>query len=477
MYNEDGVYSDNRIMTKYMYRGICACFITFVCVFIFFLTWYQFASDHNNTGYLLGKGNLGMSVIIYSSLFILAFYGLGGYKIGVNRKTGILSSQIVAIIAVNIIEVFVSMAITGQFRFVFLLLGEYAVMSILQIAACVAFTLPMSWLYQSLFPPLQIIEIYGDHSNHLFEKINGRADKYHIARSIKYTEHDEESFRQEINGFDAVLINDIPSKIKNSVLKICFELDKRVYFTPKLSDIIVRSSDNINLFDTPLYLCRNIGMPWYKRAIKRAFDVVLSLVALIVTLPVMVITALAIKCEDGGPIFFRQERVTMNGKRFDILKFRSMIVDAEKDGKPHPAGINDNRITRVGKFIRRTRIDELPQVINILIGDMSIVGPRPERWEHNEKYSQEIPEFPFRLKVKGGLTGYAQVYGKYNTSALDKLKLDMMYIMNWSLLMDIQIIFETVKVLFKKESTEGFETESETLNAKKRQYKLSHKAF
>ena len=443
-------------MTKYMYRGICACFITFVCVFIFFLTWYQFASDHNNTGYLLGKGNLGMSVIIYTSLFILAFYGLGGYKIGVNRKTGILSSQIVATIAVNIIEVFVSMAITGQFRFVFLLLGEYAFMSILQISACIAFTFPMSWFYQRLFPPLQIIEIYGDHSNHLFEKINGRADKYHIARSIKYTEHDEESFRQEINGFDAVLINDIPSKIKNSVLKICFELDKRVYFTPKLSDIIVRSSDNINLFDTPLYLCRNIGMPWYKRAIKRVFDVVLSLIAFILTLPIMLITALSIKCEDGGPVFFRQERVTMNGKRFDILKFRSMIVDAEKDGKPHPAGVNDDRITKVGSFIRRTRIDELPQVINILKGDMSIVGPRPERWEHNEKYSQEIPEFPFRLKVKGGLTGYAQVYGKYNTSALDKLKLDMMYIMNWSILLDVQIIFETMKVIFKKDSSEGF---------------------
>lgn len=462
MYNEDGVYSDNRIMTKYMYRGICACILTAVNVFIFFLTWYEFASEHNNTGYLLGKGNLGMSVIIYTSLFTLAFYGLGGYKIGVNRRTGIISSQIVATITVDIIQVFVSMAITGQFRFVFLLLGEYSVMAILQIAACFALTLPMSWLYQSLFPPLQVLEIYGDHSNNLYEKINGRADKYHVARSIKYSNHDDESLRQEIDSFDAVLINDIPSQIKNSILKICFELDKRVYFTPKLSDIIVRSSDNINLFDTPLYLCRNIGMPWYKRVIKRTFDIVLSLIAFIVTLPIMLITAVAIKCEDGGPVFFKQERVTMNARRFNILKFRSMIVDAEKDGKPQPAGVNDDRITKVGSFIRRTRIDELPQIINILKGEMSIVGPRPERWEHNEKYCQEIPEFLFRLKVKGGLTGYAQVYGKYNTSALDKLKLDMMYIMNWSLLLDIQIIFETIKVLFKRESTEGFKEENKT---------------
>ena len=470
MYNEDGVYSDNRIMTKYMYRGICACILTVVNVFVFFLTWYEFASEHNNTGYLLGKGNLGMAVIIYTSLFALAFYGLGGYKIGVNRRTGIISSQVVSIVTVNIIEVFISMAITGQFRFVFLLLGEYAVMSVLQAGACVALTLPMAALYQQIFPPLQILEIYGEHINHLFEKINSRADKYHIARSIRYTDHDEASFREEISAFDAVLINDIPSQVKNSILKMCFEMDKRVYYTPKLSDIIVRSSDSINLFDTPLYLCRNIGMPWYKRAIKRTFDVVVSLVAFIITLPIMIVTAIAIKCEDGGPVFFKQERVTMNARRFEILKFRSMIVDAEKDGKPHPAGVNDDRITKVGRFIRRTRIDELPQIINILKGDMSIVGPRPERWEHNEMYSRDIPEFPFRLKVKGGLTGYAQVYGKYNTSALDKLKLDMMYIMNWSLLLDIQILFETVKVLFKKESTEGFE---DSINKKESIYDYS----
>lgn len=139
-----------------------------------------------------------------------------------------------------------------------------------------------------------------------------------------------------------------------------------------------------------------------------------------------------------------------------ILKFRSMIVDAEKDGRPHPVTEDDDRITKVGKVIRACRIDELPQLINILKGDMSIVGPRPERVEHVERYKAMIPEFAFREKMKGGLTGYAQVYGKYNTTALDKLKLDLMYITNYSLLLDVQIIFETVKILFQKESTEGF---------------------
>ena len=133
-----------------------------------------------------------------------------------------------------------------------------------------------------------------------------------------------------------------------------------------------------------------------------------------------------------------------------------MRVDAEKDGRPHPATEEDDRITKVGKIIRACRIDELPQLFNILKGDMSIVGPRPERVEHVERYTDMIPEFTFREKMKGGLTGYAQVYGKYNTTALDKLKLDLIYITNYSLLLDVQIIFETVKILFQKESTEGF---------------------
>ena len=188
-------------------------------------------------------------------------------------------------------------------------------------------------------------------------------------------------------------------------------------------------------------------------------DIVLSGLSLIILSPVFLITAIAIKLEDRGPVFFRQERCTLYGRVFSILKFRSMIVGAEKAGVSVPATEKDPRITKVGAFIRATRIDELPQLINILKGDMSIVGPRPERVEHVEKYSREIPEFSYRLMVKGGLTGYAQVYGKYNTTAYDKLKLDLMYIQNYSLLLDIELILKTIKILFTKESTEGFSEE------------------
>ncbi|WP_185750434.1 sugar transferase [Butyrivibrio sp. AE3003] len=208
-------------------------------------------------------------------------------------------------------------------------------------------------------------------------------------------------------------------------------------------------------------MCRNSGISGGQRILKRVFDLFFSILALIVLSPIFVLVAVAIKLEDRGPVFYKQDRVTIGGKVFGIVKFRSMIEDAEKDGKPIPAGEDDNRITKVGRFIRATRIDELPQLINIIVGDMSIVGPRPERVEHVEKYTQDIPEFAFRLKVKGGLTGVAQVFGKYNTSPLNKLKMDLYYITNYSLLLDLQIIFETVKILVQKESTEGFSKEKQ----------------
>lgn len=192
---------------------------------------------------------------------------------------------------------------------------------------------------------------------------------------------------------------------------------------------------------------------------KRAMDICLCSIAMIVAAPIMLIVAIAIKLEDGGPVFFKQERVTRDEKRFDILKFRSMIVDAEKAGQVIPATDHDPRITKVGRVIRATRIDELPQIINILKGEMSIVGPRPERVEHVEKYQAEIPEFVYRTKVKGGLTGYAQIYGKYNTSPYDKLRLDLTYIEEYSILLDIKLILMTLQIMVRKESTEGFKKE------------------
>lgn len=449
---------EKKIESKYIYRGCCAVILTLLASAMFFADWYEFVQVNNATGHLTGYGNLLMALFIYVLAFVLVGKGLRAFKIGVDRQTNIIASLVLTVFTVGVIEIPLSMAITGQFRFFFDFLFRYLVLALVQAVILSVISIPMVRIYRKKYVPLRMVEIYGEYANGLCEKINSRADKYQIEKMISCDEP-ESKIKAEIMKYDAVLVNDLPGHIQNRILKICFDMDKRVYFTPKISDIIVKSSDELNLFDTPLYLCRNIGMSWIQAAVKRIFDVLLSGISLIILSPVLLITALAIKLNDGGPVFYKQERCTIGGNHFMILKFRSMVVDAEKDGKSRPAGENDDRITKVGHVIRACRVDELPQLINILKGEMSIVGPRPERVEHVVKYTEDIPEFKFRMKVKGGLTGYAQVYGKYNTTALDKLKLDLYYIMNYSLLLDVQIIFETVKILFQKESTEGFSEE------------------
>lgn len=423
--------------------------------------WYHFVQDHNQTGALLGLGNLGMALLIYAGLFIVITKWLGGFHFGANRKMQVFASQVLSLCSLDFLEIFISMAITGQFRFGFLFLGIYFLLFIVQTVGIVLVTNLIIIGHRKIVPPLQIFEIYGAKAN-LGNSIRDKFDrvpaKYHVAKMTKCPENVEELL-PDIKKYDAIALYDLPDEQQSSLIKVGYELGKRVYFLPKLSDIIVQTSENMNLFDTPLALNRNEGISWVMLGIKRFFDIFLSLLALIILSPVFLVVAIAIKRDDGGPVFFRQERVTLGGRKFQMIKFRSMIVDAEKDGKSHPAGENDDRITKVGKVIRAVRIDELPQLINILKGDMSIVGPRPERVEHVEKYTKQIPEFRLREKVRGGLTGYAQVYGKYNTTALDKVKMDLIYITHYSLLLDLQLIFETVKILFQKESTEGFSEE------------------
>ena len=446
------------IEPKYIYRGVCAIILILIATGLFSLVWIPFVKDHNQTGHLLGMGNVGMAILIYMLLFIIIGRGLHAFKIGVERASAIMASEALTVAVVDVSEIFISLAITGQWRFFGDFAWRYLLLCVVQMALLCLIVIPMIQIYRKKFPPLQLLEIYGDHKHGLHHKLNELAYKYHVAEMVHFSINEDE-LKEKIQNYDAVLISDIPSHFKNKALKICVDLDKRFYMVPKISDVIVKYTEELNLIDTPLFLCKKIGIGYTEGIIKRFFDVLLSALALVLLSPVFLVTAIAIKMEDRGPVFYRQERCTIGGNHFSILKFRSMIVDAEKDGRPHPAGEKDDRITKVGNIIRATRIDELPQLLNILKGDMSIVGPRPERVEHVEKYTEDIPEFSFRSKVKGGLTGYAQVYGKYNTTALDKLKLDLIYIMNYSLLLDIQIIFETVKILFRKESTEGFSEE------------------
>jgi exopolysaccharide biosynthesis polyprenyl glycosylphosphotransferase len=335
------------------------------------------------------------------------------------------------------------------------------VLMVLDVLLVVFFVFLYAASFRHLYKPYNMILVFGtDNAVTLKLKMDTRRDKYHINKLIS-VEKGFDAICEEIVKYDAVIINDVPPQIRNDLLKFCYRNSIRAYVVPKISDIIIRGGVNITSFDTPLLLTKGVPLTVPQRMMKRALDIALCLIALVLTAPVMAVIAIAIKLEDGGPVFYRQKRATIGGKEFDILKFRSMIVDAEKEGFSIPATGKDPRITRVGNVIRACRVDELPQLLNILKGDMSIVGPRPERLEHVRKYGEEVPEFMYRLKVKGGLTGYAQIYGKYNTTPYDKLRLDLMYIENYSILLDIKLILMTIRILFSKESTEGFEKQQQ----------------
>ena len=308
--------------------------------------------------------------------------------------------------------------------------------------------------YFSVFPAKRTAVIH-DRGRDVGELIHtyGLSKKFDVRRTVPVEECLRGNFAV-LDGMQTVFLCGISSHNRNLILKQCMERGIAVYVLPKIGDIIMSGAKQMHLFHLPfLRVSRYDPAPEYL-FFKRLFDILVSACALIVLSPVLLVVAIAIR-RDGGPAFYRQCRLTKDGKRFDVLKFRSMRVDAEKDGVARLASEHDDRITPVGHFIRKCRIDELPQLINILKGDMTIVGPRPERPEIAAQYERELPEFSLRLQAKAGLTGYAQVYGKYNTTPYDKLQMDLMYIAHPSFREDLRIIFATIKILFLPESTEG----------------------
>lgn len=297
--------------------------------------------------------------------------------------------------------------------------------------------------------------VYGDREDpEGSREYNNRINRYFsIVKAVHYRER-EEDLAGLIDRYGAVYLGDIPYEARNQIMKMCIKHDKDCYSIPKVSDIYIQNARILRLYDKVLFKYRQGDLTAEQKFLKRAEDILISLILMLVLSPVMALTALLIRLEDGGPVLYRQKRVTRRGKEFDMLKFRSMHVDAEKDG-PRLASKNDSRVTKVGRVIRNLHFDELPQLFNVLKGDMSMVGPRPERREFVEEYSRIIPEFTERLKVRGGLTGYAQIYGKYSTGPEDKIKYDLIYIYNYSLRLDIRLLFLTVRILSQKENSEG----------------------
>lgn len=315
--------------------------------------------------------------------------------------------------------------------------------------------------YFKLYPPKKTILIYRNElDKKRFGTIHGRPSErlYKIVEEFQYDGYSFQNIRHRLEGYEAIFVAGVHSRCRNGIAKYCKEEGVAGFFLPHVGDVIMQEAKHIKSFDSPvLFVTRSTLNPEYA-IVKRAFDMIVSSLMLIVLSPLMLITALAIHFYDGGPAIYKQVRLTQGGKEFEIYKFRSMRVDAEKDGIARlSTGDNDDRITPIGRIVRKYRLDELPQLWNIVRGDMSFVGPRPERPSIAASYYEFLPDFKLRLQVKAGLTGYAQVYGKYNTDPYEKLEFDLLYINNMGIFTDLQLLFATFGILFSKESTEGVE--------------------
>lgn len=435
---------------KRYFPFLAGLMITIMLIAEYSYIWYNYYINIIDNPFY-NKGNW-LVLFVYAMLIYIFFNVYSGYKFGFLTTINLIYSEAISIVIVNVLTYFQLALIARRWvsvRLMFTFTGA-------QVSTIVIFCIIVNSIYFAIYPPRRMIILYGSNlADSLIAKMNGRKEKYKVCEAMDVNTASYDELCDKMSMYNAVVLCDIKPGLRSRILKYCFDNNIRAYLTPKIADIFIRSADNITLFDTPLLLCRNRGLRFEQRFIKRCVDLLISSIMLILASPIMLITAMCIKLYDGGPAFFKQKRSTIDGKVFEIYKFRSMIVDAEKDGKARLASENDSRITPVGKIIRSYRLDELPQLINIFKGDMSVVGPRPERPEIIEKYIREMPEFKYRLKVKAGLTGYAQVMGKYNTTAYDKLKMDLMYIENYSLFMDIKLILLTAKIMFSKESTEG----------------------
>ena len=416
---------------------------------VYWVAWNGYFSQAAGTPFFR-KGDWLMAAV-YGLMLLFFSRMYGGLKVGYLERGNVLYSQMLSVALVNAFT-YLQIALLAK-RFLNPI--PFLVMLAAQAVAACLWAFLANRLFEKLFPPRQMLLVYGNRpSLALMDKMNCRKDRYRIQKMV-HVDAGLEAIRQMARGYEAVVICDVPSAIRNQILKHCYSENKRVYMTPKISDILVRSAEDINLFDTPLIMARNGQMSIEQALFKRSMDIAFAGAACLVSLPLILATAVAVKLQDGGPVLYKQKRLTIHGQEFYVYKFRSMRVDAEKDGVARLASNGDSRVTPVGSFIRKVRLDELPQLFNILKGDMSIVGPRPERPEIARQYESEMPEFRYRLRVKAGLTGYAQIFGKYNTTPYDKLKLDLHYIQNYSLMLDLKLMVQTVKILFMRESTEG----------------------
>lgn len=419
----------------------------------FAAAWYLFYSKQLFVETFYGKGHLfviALFVVLYVSLAKL----YGGFDLTTSSASELSYGHAVAAV------------ITAFFTYIVLWLLQRTLPNVLPLLAVMAGMILASALWSGpavrltnrLLPPKRTVLIYA--YSEAMENgqmiINNMPWRFALVGQLT-VDGDPARTLAELKAMnaEAVMICGVSSSVRNDIVKFCIAEKMEAYVRPNIGDYLINGAKTMQMCSLPVMLCQRCNPSVWYLVVKRGMDIALSLAALVILSPLMLVTAAAIKLYDGGPVFYKQIRLTKDRKEFYVYKFRSMRVDAEKDGVARLASQGDDRITPVGKVIRSLRIDELPQLLCILMGTMTIVGPRPERPEIAEQYEKEMPEFALRLQAKAGLTGYAQVYGKYNTSPYNKLQMDLQYIGSMGLVTDLKIIFATIKVLFVPESTEG----------------------
>lgn len=415
----------------------------------FAVCWYLYYAKHIASPFY-AKGDY-LVVALFFVLFIIFGRVYDAFLMSMQRISEIVYAQFLAVAVSDFIMYIVIWLLSKHLPNI--LPGVAALIGQVILAAVWAYNAHHA--YFKIFPPQATAVIYDTRQG--TEKLIGKYgldSKYKVV--LTATADECIANLAMLDGVSTVFMSGIHSHDRNVILKYCVENNIGTFVIPRIGDTIMSGAYPMHMFHLPmLKVGRYHPQPEYL-FIKRLLDIVISAVALVVLSPIFLITAIVIKATDHGPVFYKQIRLTKDGKEFGILKFRSMRVDAEKDGVARlSSGDHDDRITPVGKVIRACRIDELPQLLNILRGELSIVGPRPERPEIAAQYCEEMPEFSLRLQAKAGLTGYAQIYGKYNTTPYDKLVMDLMYIAHPSIVEDLKIMFATVKILFMPESTEG----------------------
>ncbi len=423
-----------------------------VCTVIFLAIWMKF---YENKLYepFYKRGNYAVS-LIYALIFWRLSKLYGCFDIDLKKPSEILYSTVISLTTSSFLIYIVTWLLVRELPPVLPLLGHIIICSFLALGWARAAVL----LSNKLNKPKKILLIYDNEQakENGINIINKLTRKFILQNEKHVSEDISETLKYiKVTLPEAIMLCGLHSTPRNAILKFCATSGIPVYIRPNIGDYLIGDAREIQMANLPVKVYEKSEKDLAYLFLKRFFDIVLSIAGLIIASPIMLITAIAIKIYDGGPILYSQVRLTKNRKEFNIYKFRSMRIDAEADGKARLASVGDDRITPVGRIIRATRIDELPQILCILKGEMSIVGPRPERPELCKVYEREMPEFILRTEVKAGLTGYAQVYGKYNTDPYDKLQMDLMYIANQSLITDFKIILATIKIMFIPESTEG----------------------